>query len=114
MGALWAGVSAWSPGTELKRVVSSVGDHHIGRSQQRHLAALKSVRPAELTVKTVAGKNTAAKDTASTASDPWKRTPTPTQLVRWKAVRKAKLKGLSLRAIARELGIARNTTTVPN
>ena len=25
MGALWAGVTAWSPGPELKRVVSSVG-----------------------------------------------------------------------------------------
>ncbi len=40
MGALWAGVTAWSPGPELKRVVSSVGDHHISRSQQRRLAAL--------------------------------------------------------------------------
>ena len=28
MGALWAGVTAWSPGPELRRVVSSVGDHH--------------------------------------------------------------------------------------
>ena len=47
MGALWAGVTAWSPGPELKRVVSSVGDHHISRSQQRRLAALEPVRPAE-------------------------------------------------------------------
>ena len=46
MGALWAGVTAWSPGPELRRVVSSVGDHHISRSQQRRLAALEPVRPA--------------------------------------------------------------------
>lgn len=31
-GALWAGLTAWSPGPELRRVVSSVGDHHIIRS----------------------------------------------------------------------------------
>ena len=55
MGALSAGVTAWSPGPELKRVVSSVGDHHISRSQQRHLAALEPVRPAEPVLKPCAG-----------------------------------------------------------
>ena len=109
MGALWAGVTAWSPGPELRRVVSSVGDHHISGSQQRRLAALEPVRPAKPAFKPVAGKNTAAKDTASKASNPWERTPTPTQLARWKAIQKGRLKGLSLRAIARELGIARDT-----
>ena len=109
MGALWAGVTAWSPGPELKRIVSSVGDHHISRSQQRRLAALEPVRPAEAALKPVAGKNTAAKDAASKATNPWERTPTPTQLARWKAIQQARLKGLSLQAISRELGIARNT-----
>ena len=109
MGALWAGATAWSPGPELRRVVSSVGDHHISRSQQRRLAALEPVRPAEPAVKTVAGKNAAARETASKASNPWTRTPTPTQLARWKAIRKGRLKGLSLRAISRELGISRVT-----
>ena len=110
MGALWAGVTAWSPGPELKRVVSSVGDHHISRSQQRRLADLEPVRPAEAAVKPVAGKDTAsAKDTDSKASNPWERPPTPTQLARWKAIQQGRLKGLSLRAIARELGIARDT-----
>ena len=37
------------------------------------------------------------------------RTPTPTQQVRWVAVQQAKSRGLSLRAIARELGMAKNT-----
>ena len=35
--------------------------------------------------------------------------PTPLQTARWKAVRKAKRKGLSIRGIARELGIHRDT-----
>ena len=109
MGALWAGVTAWSPGPELRRVVSSVGDHHISRSQQRHLAALEPVRPAEPATKPVAVKNAVAEDTDNKTSNPWTRTPTPTQLARWKAIQKARLKGLSLQAISRELGIARNT-----
>ena len=111
MGALWAGVTAWSPGPELRRVVSSVGDHHISRSQQQHLAALEPVRPAEAeaAARGNADKIAREKDAASKVSDPWERTPTPTQLARWKAIRQARLKGLSLQAISRELGIARNT-----
>ena len=37
------------------------------------------------------------------------RQPTPRQTARWRAVQQAKRRGLSLRAIARELGIHRNT-----
>ena len=82
-----------------------MGDHHISRAQQRHLTALEPVRIDEAATK----KDTAAKDTASRTLNPWARTPTPTQLARWKAIQQAKLKGLSLSAIARELGIARNS-----
>ena len=67
------------------------------------------MRPADPALKTVAGKDAAEQVAANNASDPWVRKPTPTQLARWKAIRKARLKGLSLRAISQELGIARNT-----
>ena len=40
---------------------------------------------------------------------PLSRKPTSLQTARWKAVRKAKRKGLSIRGIARELGIHRDT-----
>ena len=40
---------------------------------------------------------------------PRQRKPTPLQTARWRAVRKAKRKGLSIRGIARELGIHRDT-----
>ena len=43
------------------------------------------------------------------AVSPRQRKPTPLQTARWKAVRKAKRKGLSVRGIARELGIHRDT-----
>ena len=104
MGALWAAVSPWSPGPELKRIVSSVGDHHISKSQQQRLAALEPVRIDEATIKA-----TVERDSANTNLNPWERTSTPTQKARWKAIQQARLKGLSLRAIARELGISRVT-----
>ena len=56
MGALWAAVSPWSPGPELRRIVSNMGDHHISKSPQRRLAALEPVRIDEARVKTVAGR----------------------------------------------------------
>ena len=43
------------------------------------------------------------------AVTPSRRKPTPLQTARWRAVRKAKRKGLSIRGIARELGIHRDT-----
>ena len=43
------------------------------------------------------------------AVSPRHRKPTPLQTARWKAVQKAKRKGLSIRGIARELGIHRDT-----
>ena len=46
---------------------------------------------------------------ARKAVTPRWRKPTPLQTARWRAVRKAKRKGLSIRGIARELGIHRNT-----
>ena len=80
MGALWASVTPWSPGPELKRIVSSVGDHQISGSQQRRLAAIEPVRIDEAAVKAATKQGAASK-----AASPWERMPTPTQLARWKA-----------------------------
>ena len=109
MGALWAGVTAWSPGPELKRIVSSAGDHHISKSQQQRLAALEPVHIDEARADQARAKATAKKDASAGTLNTWPRTPTPTQKARWKAIRQARLKGRSLRAIAREMGIARDT-----
>ncbi len=80
--------------------------------RKRRLAALEPVRPAEPVPKPVFGKDAAATDTASKASNPWTRTPTPTQLARWKAIQKGRLKGLSLRAISRTGHILRDRAQV--
>ena len=54
-----------------------------------------------------AGRNGAVR--VRKTATPRPRKPTPLQTARWKAVRKAKRKGLSIRGIARELGIHRDT-----
>ena len=81
MGALWAEFSPWSLGPELKRIVSSVGDHHISKCQQQRLAALEPVRIDEATIKAAVER-----DPASTTLNSWERMPTPTQKARWKAI----------------------------
>ena len=59
MGTRWAG-AAWSTSPELRRVSSSVGDHHISRFQQRRVAPARRVEPASR---------------PSSEWTPWRRTP---------------------------------------
>ena len=83
-------------GPGLERRVNGVGSH-----PKESLASLDAI---EADSATLNGGGRLRKPPASP-----RRTPTPRQRVRWKAVQQAKLRGLSIRAIARELGIHRNT-----
>ena len=65
-----------------------MGDHYISKSQQQRLATLDPVRIDEATVKTAAEK-----DAVSKAPTTCGRTPTATQVARWKALQQARLKG---------------------
>ena len=80
----------------LDRRVNGVGSH-----PKESLASLDAI---EADSATLNGGGRVRKPPASP-----RRKPTPRQRVRWKAVQQAKLRGLSSRAIARELGIHRNT-----
>ena len=78
--------------------------------QQRAGQSLRSEHIGPLVERQVGGdadSNGAGR--ARKAVTPRWRKPTPLQTARWRAVRKAKRKGLSIRGIARELGIHRNT-----
>ena len=77
----------------------------IRRSEDE--VALMGTLPEAEKLRDDADRNGAAKvhETVTTRS----RKPTPLQTARWKAVQKAKRKGLSIRGIARELGIHRET-----
>ena len=70
------------------------------------LATLDANHVAEQPVAT-SGHN--GKGRVHKAVSPRRRKPTPLQTARWKAVQRAKRKGLSMRGIARELGIHRDT-----
>ena len=83
-------------GPGLDRRVNGVGSH-----PKESLASLDAI---EADSATLNGGGRVRKPPASP-----RRKPTPRQRVRWKAVQQAKLRGLSSRAIARELGIHRNT-----
>ena len=83
-------------GPGLERRVNGVGSH-----PKESLASLDAI---EADSATLNGGGRVRKPPASP-----RRKPTPRQRVRWKAVQQAKLRGLSIRAIARELGIHRNT-----
>ena len=77
------------------------GDRSLG-ALQRQLGKV-----AQLTAATPQRKKRTPRSAAATLAR--RRKPTPRQIACWKAVQLAKSKGLSLRAIARELGIARVT-----
>ncbi len=78
----------------------------LGRRWTARLAALDATRDAEKPIAT-SGRNGAGR--VRKAVTRRHRKPTPLQTARWKAVQKAKRKGLSIRGIARELGIHRDT-----
>ena len=78
----------------------------LGTKWVAKLATLDANHDAEQPVAT-SGRNGTGR--VRKAVGPRRKKPTPLQTARWKAVQKAKRKGLSIRGIARELGIHRDT-----
>ena len=78
----------------------------LGRKWEAKLATLDTNHDAEHPIAT-SGRGGAGR-VRKTATQRRSK-PTPLQTARWKAVQKAKRKGLSMRGIARELGIHRDT-----
>ena len=85
--------------------VMSIGVNHWDERWTAHLMPLASSQEHGADPKGVADGEPAVAPTAAVAP----RKPTFLQKERWKAVQKARRKGLSLRAIERELGIHRST-----
>ena len=96
-GVLRASNGALRYGPDPDRRVNGVGNH-----PKESLTSLGIIEADSAT--TLNGDGRVRKPPASPG-----RKPTPRQRVRWKAVQQAELRGLSIRAIARELGIHRNT-----
>ena len=105
--ALWGADSGCSPDPELQKVADGVASSHLNEAQRERLAALESSDRDEVNVEGKGSKRRGGK--AKPVRHQLHRTPTVTQQARWEAVQYAKEQGLSLRAIARTLGIAKNT-----
>ncbi len=99
-GALRATSGALAPTSEIGGIVSRLVKHRLTQPQLRYLASLEVYANED---------DQDANARPKTPEPPPQPVPTPRQLTLWKAVQHAKLQGLSLRAIARELGISRNT-----
>ena len=99
-GALRAISGALAATPELGGIVSRLVKYRLTQPQLRNLASLDAFTNED---------DQNADTRPETPEAPQKPVPTPRQLALWKAVQHAKLQSVSLRGIARELGIARNT-----
>ena len=86
--------------------VSQLPDNGLGRRWMDRLATLDSTHGAKRPP-AISDRN--GTESVRQAESQRQRKPTALQTARWKAVQKAKRKGLSIRGIARELGIHRDT-----
>ena len=97
-GALRASNGALAPTPEMAQVVRNLARHGLSRLQLQRLAVLEAAVPQR------------PEDAEPRRSDtPPPREATPRKQALWKAVHHARLQGVSLRGIARDLGISRNT-----
>ena len=97
-GALRAAQEALAPTPELAQVVRNLSQHSLTIKQLQHLATL----------------GTPADQPMDDENDPTSYTPppretTPRKQILWKVVQHAKMQGVPLREIARQLGVSSNT-----
>ena len=97
-GALRAAQGALAPTPELAQVVRNLSQHGLTRLQLQRLAALEA--PVDQPMND---------ENSPTSYTPPPKQATPRKQALWKAVHHARLQGVSLRGIAKQLGISRNT-----
>ena len=105
--ALWGEGTGHSPSAEGRDTGGEQAASHLDEDQRKLLAALESPVEKRASVKSAAVKGRTGE--AKPLRHQLHRMPTATQKARWEAVQKARKQGLSLRAISRTLGIAKNT-----
>ena len=93
-------------GRTIHTPIPSLSTNGLGKKWTAGLATPDAIHDAEKSLDTSSRNGTGR---VRKAASPRRRKPTPLQTARWKAVQKAKRKGLSIRGIARELGIHRGT-----
>ena len=105
-GVLRASHGAMAPTPELNRIVKLLGNHRLSQSQLRQLANLE---PASVDDQVANDDPVQSAGNSTETALPLRRELTTRQLALWKAVQHARVQGLDIREIARQLGISRNT-----
>ena len=101
--ARWGEGTGLFPSADKLETASGLSSSHLDEGQQKLLADLESSVQKRAKAKKAAAQGKPVRHQLH-------RKPTPTQQARWDAVQQAKRQGLSLRAIARELGMTRVAT----
>ena len=102
-GALRAAQGALAPTPELAQVVRNLSQRGLTRLQLQRLAALEAPVDQPIVYQPMDDES------GPTSYTPPPRQATPRKQALWKAVHHARLQGVSLRGIAKQLGISRNT-----
>ena len=110
--ALWGEGTGRLPSADQPETASGLASSHLDEDQRKLLAALDSSVEKRAKARKATRKATAKGRPVKEkpVRHQLHRKPTPTQQARWEAVQQAKSRGLSLRAIARELGMSRVAT----
>ena len=102
-GALRAAQGVLAPTPEQAQVVRNLSQHGLTRLQLQRLAALEAPVDQPMVDQPMDDEN------GPTSYTPPPRQATPRKQALWKSVHHARLQGVSLRGIAKRLGISRNT-----
>ena len=105
--ALWGAARTCSLNPAPQNVSGGPANGHLNDALQKLLADIESadVEEAEVTGVAIKGRRGTGKPVRHSLH----RTPTQPQQARWEAVQQAREQGLSLRAIAKKLGMSRDT-----
>ncbi len=109
LSSLWGATIPNTSGPDLQPLLKDGVNGHLNQAQRILLDALEPTEEENLGANRVNGK--VGRGGQKPVRHSSRRTPTQAQKARWEAVQKAKKQGLSLRAIARKLGMARMTVT---
>ena len=105
LSSLWGATNPGSLGPELQPIADDPANGHLSHAQRTLLDSLEPPDEEEVSAKRVVTK--VGRGAVKPVRHSLHRTPTLTQQARWEAVQQAKRQGLSLRAIARKLGMSR-------
>ena len=109
LSSLWGATISNTSEPDLQSFLKDGVNGHLNQAQRKLLDSLESTDEEKGRARRVGSKG--RRGAGKPVRHSLHRTPTQAQQARWEAVQKAMKQGLSLRAIARKLGMARMTVT---